>query len=275
MGVDPPIPRFDPADAMAILTGLRRERYPLEKELALIGLSAWMLFPKDSGLVLTAQVVGAANYYTHLSSKARDKIARTNPFFAASTLARTLLAYPAIGPLKENWKFAKAYDLEDIFDIIQFFLICPTEEKPSLLKALFFIDRGGFVSNVSDQDEKGRKGRSPSTLKGSWVRCAVRGPFIWAAVGSKYEFLLEIPPEERSSIEKIERFLSHPNAALEYFGMARFCQERLHDRLDRKSKSRFRFIRFPKNVPLLELELPTLDPLQIRFLREYRTPKLI
>jgi hypothetical protein len=270
-----PIPKFDPADAIAVLTRSRREQYPLEKELALIGFSAWMLFPNDPGLASTAQVVGAANYYTHLGSKTRVQIAQQNPLFSPSAFAKTLLAYPGIGPLKENWNFAKDYELDDIIDIIQFFLICPAAEKPSLLKALYFIDRGGFVSDVSGQSEKDRRGRSPSTLKSNWVRQAERGPFLWAAAGSEYELLFDIPPEERSSIRKIERFLSRPNATHEYFGIARFCQERLYDRLDRKSKSRFRFIKFPKTVASLELELPTLNPSQISLLRQYRAPKLI
>jgi hypothetical protein len=234
-----------------------------------------MLFPNDRGLVSTARVVGAANYYSHLSSKSRVQLARRNPFFSPSAFAKTLLSYPGIGTPKENWNFAADYELGDIIDIIQFLLICPAEENPSLLKALYFIERGGFVPDIAGQSEKDRRGRSPSTLKTNWVRQAERGPFLWAAAGSEYEILFDIPPEQQSSIRKIERFLSRPKAVHEYFGIARFCQERLYGRLDSRSKSRFRFVKLPKNVASLEIELPTLSASQISLLRQYRAPKLI
>jgi hypothetical protein len=234
-----------------------------------------MLFPNDPAFVIASQVVGAANYYTHLKSNSRVHIARQNPFFSSTAFAKTLLTYPAVGPLKENWSMAAEYDVGDIIHIIEFFLNCPIEAKPSLLKALYFIDRGGFVPDVSGLSEGDRRGRSPTTLKTNWVRQRERGPFLWAAAVSKYDFLFDISPEERSSIRKIERFLSRPNAVHEYFGIARFCQERLYDRLDSRSKSHFRFIKFPATVASVEMELQGFNPAQMNLLRQYRAPKLI
>ena len=104
---------------------------------------------------------------------------------------------------------------------------------------------------------------------------AVSGPFIWAAMLSKYEFITRLSPDLKSTINRVDKFLAKKDAVMEFFELARFCQARLIPRLDERSRSRFHFLKFPPNVALVDVELSELDPVQAAILKKYRPPKLI
>src|SRR5258708_2808610 len=145
-----PISRFDPSDAIAVITGHRKQRVPMERELALLAFITWMLFPNRPDFVSSAQVVGAANYYLHLSPGQRTALVRDNPHFSQDTFAKGLLGFPLGDTF--HLEFEGAYnETVNISEIIEFFMICPAKLKPSLLKALHFIEQGGFIADDVDE----------------------------------------------------------------------------------------------------------------------------
>jgi hypothetical protein len=127
--------------------------------------------------------------------------------------------------------------------------------------------------DVKDHEKKHYK-RSPSTLKKTWVNYVVVGPFVWSARSLDYEHILE-SPDRASTVKKTNKFLGRQTDVLEFFGMAKFCQERLISRLDARSRSRFRFIKFPPNIISSDPELSDLDDTQLTISARYRPPKQI
>lgn len=270
----PHIGRFDPSDAIAVITGHRKQRAPMERELALFGFITWMLFPNRMDFVHTAQVAGAASYYLSMSPVQRTNLARNNPYFSQETFARTLLTFPLGDAFR--MEFENAYnETANIFEIMEFFMICPGEQRPSLLKALHFIEQGGFVADDVAESEKHQFKRSAATLKKTWVNQVVAGPFIWAANSLEIDRLMGLSPDKAKAIAEAKRFLARRHVILNFFGLARFCQERLISRLDERSRARFHFVKFPPNVLSLECEFPDLDAVQMAVLKKYRAPKLI
>jgi hypothetical protein len=264
--------KFDPADAIAVITGYRKQRFPLERELAFSGFITWMLFPTRPDFVSTALVVGAANYFLNSRQAKRNAIFRDNPYFSQEILARTLLSFPFGDALRMEFQ-AASNEIDNIFEIINFFMICPGERRPSLLKALYFIDAGGFISEEVDKQERKNHKRSPATLKKSWVNNILTGPFIWAAISLEREHVLRMSPDQPSTIRGLKKLLARNDDILDFFGAAKFCQDRLWTRLDARSKSRFRFIEFPPNVVACEMELVDFDAIQMAILQDYRAPK--
>jgi hypothetical protein len=131
----PQIRKFDPSDAIAVITGHRKQGAPMERELALLAFITWMLFPNRPDFVSSAKIVGAANYYLNLGPAQRSKLVRDNPHFSQDTFARTLLGFPLGDTF--SLEFENAYnEAVNISEIIDFFMICPAELRPSLLKAL-------------------------------------------------------------------------------------------------------------------------------------------
>jgi len=266
--------KFDPSDAIAVITGYRRQHFPMERELAFLGFVAWMLFPTKATTTRTAQTIGAANYFLRLPKARRANLVRANPHFSQDNFAETLLKFPLGDTF--NMEFGSAFnELANISELIDFFMICPIEQRPSLLKALHFVEQGGFVPDDVKEDDRDAYTRSRSTLKVSWVNYAVSGPFIWAAMYSKYEFITHLAPDLKSTINKVDKFLAKNDEVMEFFGLARFCQVRLIARLDERSRSRFHFLKFPPNVTPVDVELAELDPVQVAILKRYRPPKLI
>ncbi|MCK1378551.1 hypothetical protein IVB33_10985 [Bradyrhizobium sp. 24] len=266
--------KFDPSDAIAVITGYRRQRFPLERELAFLGFVTWMLFPTKAQTVQTAQIIGAANYFLQLPKSRRATLARTNPYFAQDVFAKTLLKFPLGDTFR--MEFESAFnELANITELIEFFMICPIEQRPSLLKALHFIEQGGFVPDDVKETDRHAHTRSRSTLKVSWVNYAIAGPFIWSAMQSKYEFITRLSPDLKSTINRVDKFLARKDEVMEFFELARFCQDRLIPRLDERSRARFRFLKFPPNVAAVDVGLSELDSAQAAILKDYRPPKLI
>ncbi|MEH2548690.1 hypothetical protein V1283_005335 [Bradyrhizobium sp. AZCC 2262] len=233
-----------------------------------------MLFPTRPQTIRTAQIIGAANYFIHLPKTRRASLVQANPYFAQAAFAKTLLKFPLGDTF--SMEFESAFnELANISELIEFFMICPIEQKPSLLKALHFIEQGGFVPDDVIESDRDAYIRSRSTLKVSWVNYAISGPFVWSAMQSKYEFITRLSPDLKSTINRVEQFLAKKSKVMEFFELARFCQTRLISRLDKRSRSRFRFLKFPPNVAQVDVELLELDSAQTAILKRYRPPKLI
>jgi hypothetical protein len=268
------LPKFDPTDAVAVISGHRKQRFALERELALLGFITWLHFPSKPDLISTGQVVGAANFFLHLNRAERTRLVRENPHFSQEIFARALVS----SPLGDTFRleFESLYnEMVNISEIIDFFMICPAERRPSLLKALHFIAEGGFVANDVPDNEKGEYTRSAATLKKSWVSHVVAGPFIWSAESLGYEKLVRSSPDASKTLKEARNFLHTRDNVFDFFGAAKFCQDRLISRLDERSRLRFKFIKFPPNIASVEMELPEFDRSQIAIIENYRPPKLI
>ncbi|MEY9161661.1 hypothetical protein [Bradyrhizobium japonicum] len=258
--------RFNPTDAIAVLTGGRREHFGKERETALVGFIAWMCYPKNPKLIAAAQAIGAANYF--LNSKDDTRLPRSNPHFSQATFASTLIDYPLDAFFKElDLEFD---DLQNITEIVNFFMMCPDEQKPSLLKAIYFIDEGGFVPSDVRLEERRKYKRSAATLKNSWRKLAVAAPFIWAASLDDFKIIFDLSPASPKMVKASRKLLSHRSALLDFFGKARFCQEHL---LSRYSPRTFQFIKFPSSVQSEPVQSEALDRAGIELIRSYRAPK--
>ncbi len=244
MAIQIPIRKFDPSDAIAVITGYRERRFPLERELAFLGFITWMLFPMKPQTISTAQIIAAANYFLHLPKARRANLVRANPYFSQEMFAKTLLKFPLGDTFSMEFEIA-FNELANISELIEFFMICPNEQRPSLLKALHFIEQGGFVPGDVKESDRGAYTRSRSTLKVSWVNYAVSGPFIWAAMQPKYEFITRLSPDLKSTIKRVDKFLAKKNSVMEFFELARFCQARLIPRLDERSSISLSFPQIP------------------------------
>lgn len=267
-------PKFDTTDAVAVISGERKQRFSLERELAFIGLITWMHFPTRPDFVSTGQVVGAANIFLSLSQTKRAHLVRENPLFSQELFARALVGFPLGDTFR--WEFESLYnEMVNISEIIDFFMMCPSERRPSLLKALHFIEEGGFVTKEVQEREKKEYTRSAATLKKSWVSHVVAGPFIWSAETLGFEKLIRRSPDETKTISEVGRFLDTPDQVADFLGVAKFCQDRLISRLDPRSRSRFKFVKFPPKIASVEMELPEFDEGQIAILKTYQAPKLI
>jgi hypothetical protein len=126
-----------------------------------------------------------------------------------------------------------------------------------------------------DKSERDQHKRSAATLKKTWVKHVVAGPFIWAAESIGFDYLMRLAPDQTKTIAGVKKFLTRRDDIFDFFGVARFCQERLISRLDERSRSRFQFVNFPSKVVPIECELPELDTVQMAVLKRYRSPKLI
>jgi hypothetical protein len=260
---------FHPADAIAVLTGTRKQHFPAERELALIGFGAWVRFPNNARLVCATQILAAANYLLNLPTASRSRWVSSNPFCSQEAFARCLLDYPIEATDICDWSELELNEMFDILEVIDFFMKCPSEQKPSLLKAIYFIEHGGFASDEHDWR------RSSTTLKSAWTKLGVSGPFIWAANFEGFESILDLSPTAPASIRRVAKLLSRKQALHDFFGLAKFCQDHLVRRLDKRSLDRFDFVDFPPNIAPLELELDALTRSQIDLLKNYRAPKLI
>lgn len=242
---------------------------PADRLISLMTFSAWMRWPEDQEVLRYANVVAAANIY--LYDKSNGKEPRVSP--SVDDMARALVESPLAG-----W-FSHVYETTDLLagEIVNFFMHCPEELKPSLLKARYFIEQGGFTSE--DMTDKERKESTPGStlLKAGWSEQAIAGPFAWTAESfgeeEGIEELLWIVPDDPDSIPVAEAFLADPLQIDRFFGIARFAQERLLRLLDPVSRSRFKFARFPSSIELVCPDIDYFDEVQLEIMKTYRAPQ--
>jgi hypothetical protein len=99
---------------MRVLTGHREPHFAAERELALIGLGAWIRFPGNQRLICDFQVLAAANYYLYLPKASRNRWIAANPFCSQEAFAHCLLKYPVAAlELSNYWS---ELELNEILD---------------------------------------------------------------------------------------------------------------------------------------------------------------
>src|SRR5260370_18619915 len=120
-----PLPKFEPRDAIAVVTGHRKERFPFERELALIGFGVWIRFPNNPTMASFAQLLAASNYFLNLPSRRRRLLVQSNPYFSQEAFALSLLNYQTDSLEFTYWATCNINEIENIIDILDFFMMCP------------------------------------------------------------------------------------------------------------------------------------------------------
>jgi hypothetical protein len=257
----------DPEQIIKFLIGSAPEPYPYAKVVALLTFCAWMRWPNDVELIESAQVTAAACVVVYEKANGNNV---TIPLTIES-LCEAIIN----DPLASNFEDAMLSATDPITNIVSFFMFCPEERKPSLLKARYFINAGGFVDDDIPKDEVKQYKKSEATLKVVWKQQAVAGPFLWA--GHFFEEdpenleLLNIVPDEIESVAIARNFLADSVKIRRFLGIALFCQNKLSRLLD-PSAAKVRFVKFPKSVQPIEPGIGTFDEKQLEILSKYRAP---
>jgi hypothetical protein len=174
-----------------------------------------------------------------------------------------------VGSYCDNFEF-QLPGLSDVSSIAAFIVRCPIKMGPSLNKAMFFIDEKGFVS----EDAPGEKA-SVATLKKSWTAFAKVAPFVFAADYWDDHWIYGLPPDDENAIVVATKKLKNQPRLRRLFGSARYVQEGIIERLDKKTLQWLQPVHFPECIQPDRLKLYPLEPDQMEILRRYRAPKLI
>jgi hypothetical protein len=249
-----------------ILTIIAPDQNHFSRLVALMTFCAWMRWPADQDLIYSAQVAAMASIV--VSEKVKGDLFETP--LTVEILADALINTSLAGPFVEAFE-----EMEDsITEMVGFFMHCPEELRPSLLKARDFIDRGGFVPEGIEKNEQKQYKRSRSTLKVVWTDQAAAGPFLWAAYYSDENLeLLDLLPDDPETIPAATAFLNNKKRILDFFGVARFCQEKLLRLLDPNAAGRIRFLSFPDSIAAVKPDIETFDDAQLVILKSYQAPQ--
>ena len=261
-------PDIDLGDLMEVICNYRAETYKFERQIALRTFSAWVLWPNQLGIINQAKIVSAAPTIRMIRSDAFNLPGRERAQFVAAIMKNViqpnLLSDVLINP-PLNGRFCKAaeeaYGILDAVQIVRFFLSCPKELRPSLNKAIHFIKLGGYGLP-----------HSPAVLKQCWVQYAVSAPFLFAE-----DFwsgcAIDLTPDDERHNSQATKLLSDVSGLRRYFGVARYVQETLLQRLDAITRNRFRFAQFPVSIKASPIEIASLSPDQLNIVKSYKAPK--
>jgi hypothetical protein len=272
----------DVGQLMEIICGIREEQYAFEKYVALLTFSTWLGWPFAPNVVEFAEIVAAARVILAIDDgeikvpKAQrqqviESISRQvfKPLSVASALAEPCLEI-RFRAASEEFNLS----LWNVAAIAAFFMKCPEEMKPSVNKAFFFIDEGGFKDAL--QIERGGQYKpykvAPASLKKSWGSLAVTSPFALSAIHQSIEVIFNLPPDGDSSIKEARTLLKKPEMLKRYFGYARFIQDILIHNLHQVSRDKFMFIQFPKSIPIHAVEPVPFDSDQLSIIKRYKAP---
>jgi hypothetical protein len=171
--------------------------------------------------------------------------------------------------------------------MVEFFVRCPHDKKPSVNKALFMISEGAFGNLVVDDDgtagdagddneiAEGLAPPSQATLKKSWSAFATQGPFLFAARHLTWEPVEYLAPDDAESVSETIRLLEDVQQVRQFCGFSRYIQELLISRLDKSSTHRFKFVKFPEDIQSCPMELRPLEDDKLKTLMRYRAPKFL
>lgn len=265
-----------PAELTATILGLRAEKHLFDRLISLLTFSSWLQYPDNPAIVQQSRVLASANVLVNKRLSQRQKSALANKELDHQLVAGLLLNPPEMGSFSENFEFNQEA-LFDAASIAEFFAIWPDEDmkpkQPSFNRALHFIDGGGFVTNpTAPKNQQIGHQSSKTTIKKSWRRYAVSGPFIFAAEVADLLRIIDLAPDDPASITDGEDILRDRKILKVYFETARAIQERMLQFLDEKTKARFPFVNFPKGVTIATLYREPLKPHQLALLHNYRAP---
>jgi hypothetical protein len=276
--------QLDLADLMEVICQYRRERFSFERHVAAMTFCAWLHYPLRPAVAEYGRLLAGANViralkhgFLKLSPITRRK--QIASIFGAvitpDAISRLLLQSPVGG--FENWTEFNSQEVSDASGISNFLVQCPSELKPSLNKAFFFIDEGGYPGTVS-----------VSTTKKVWAKFAPAASFASAAYFFRLERLeqghsifssnidlFHLPPDGVKSVEDAATLLDRTDDLRDYFSVCRFIQERLLAIIGKKAGSQIALVTFPNSIKPKPIPIHPLEPRQIEIVRRYRAPKII
>lgn len=268
--------RPDLSGIAGLLLGNAPERYPFEREIEWIAFQTWLLSPDQPALVPHGKRVSAARAMRGLLDGEEWTKGIADPLQNLASIVAHVFEPRAITEVLLDHEFIFRFrdDLPSQVDglwgverIVEFFLSVDSipSLKPSLNKAMFFIDYGGYGKDAK---------RSLSSLKNDWVKYAVCSPFIYAAGGFDFDDFW-IAPDDEDAIAHAANSLDEEGWLQDFFGQALHTQNALLKNLDRSTVKRFKFLDFPDFIKPIPAETSALDAEQLKILKEYRAPKAI
>jgi hypothetical protein len=275
----------DIPDLMKVICGFRAEAFPFERYVALLTFGTWLHASEQPDVVRQARLIAAGLLMTAIhsgrlavppSERHATINAITSNAFHPLDAADALVNYLIVGTFQEVFEQDRA--LGDAAAVAAFIIRCLLEMRPSVNKALFFIDEGGLTGdafNVGEEDRNERYTVSPATIKKGWAWAARASPFWGAADYLKVYSIGELPPDDGASISKASDLLGDIPRIRQYFGTARSIQELLVDRLGERSRDRYHFVHFPSSIILHSYEPRPFRTAQLDFIKRYRAPKFL
>jgi hypothetical protein len=272
-------------DLMEVICDYRKEAFPFEKYVALMTFSTWLHAPIEPEIVLQSRIIAAALVMLSMNNgrlpiltserKATiDAIVKNafQPLDAAEALVDRCIS----GTFWEGIEGQRA--LYDASAVAAFIIRCPpagvgdAKKRPSVNKALFFIDEGGFTGDAFNEEEDRNEPYTvaPATVKKGWGSSAVASPFWLAADRLKVYSIAHLAPDDEGSILKASDLLGDTTRIRQYFGSARYIQEALLKRLDKASRKRFHFVQFPKSIALHPVEPRPFNAAQLEIIKGYK-----
>jgi hypothetical protein len=228
---------------MEVICGIREEQYPFQRYVALLTFSTWLGWPFASNVVKLGETVAAARVVLAIDhseikvpkAEREGVIGKISREAFTSLKVANALAEPCLEVRFRRASQEFNFSLWNVAAIAAFFMKCSLEMHPSLNKAQFFIDEGGFGGSI--RIGKGETAKpykvSPATLRKSWGALAVSSPFALSAVNQSVEPIFDLPPDGEDSIRKASKLLKNVQKLRDYFGYARYIQDTLLSRLDR------------------------------------------
>lgn len=177
-----------------------------------------------------------------------------------------LIRRALIGSYHEEFEFQLS-ELSDVSGIAAFLFRCPTELKPSINKAMFFIEAEGYVDEEYPDDKA-----SVATLKKSWVKYAIVSPFVFSAIYCEDDLIYSLAPDNPNSIKAAKKYLINNEKLVRFFKLALQVQLKMAGLLDPRTLLWLELTTFPKGIePATEDVLPFEDH-QLVILKKYKAP---
>lgn len=246
-----------------------------DREIALLAFVAHLKDPHNHETIEFARLVAACKIITLVedrtirlptSNRERALKAIKRDYLAPSTVARFLGRGEQL--IEQFGSFDDCDSLFDVGLIVDFFVSCDSTLQPSLNKALYFIDSGGFTDGPFHSKAPLEGKVSSTTLKTAWQIYGNVACFGLASYSAGIP-ILDLRPDDTASIKKASRLLNS-NKLLWFFGIAKAAQNILLERLDRRTARRLAPIAFPNQVPDLQINFGPLDKAQTELVRAYK-----
>jgi hypothetical protein len=268
---------FDVVDLISLICLGRKERYAFERHLALLTFSLWVLDPKDPHFVERGRFLGAAQIAKMLFERGSKRSSSEQLFLANEFSHERILTEL----LSEKLRGSFLDDIQERVDDAQlaarvastFFLAPPprlTTKRPSLNKAIHFIERGGFGPEYKS---------SPAAVKKVWVKYITAVPFFLADspyfLDGPFLQMRGLSPHSSKWIQDANKILKNEDGLLTYFRIAKWIQERFYSLLDPATQRRFQFVHLPRQIEPTELSGLAFNEEQTQLYNAYTTAKAV
>lgn len=268
-------------ECVDLICGYQAPSYPFEDYVTLIEFGSWLRLPKSPSIQRHAIVAGTALLLTalrngQLSAESDNALKLLTDRFHSFPLEQAICASPLAletkSPTFRDAYIAAENDIPCAHSVLDFIMACPAEHEPSVNKAIHFIESGGFVDASDTPEDKALARVSASKTKEEWSRYAVVTPFFDTLYNfEEFEDLLEITPDNLTSVRAISAFLDDRMVPREFFAAVASTQKQFIARLDPASVNRIGFATFT-----LEHEVETdhpqfaADSEDVKIIKKYR-----